>query len=84
MRPLLWIFLASLSAPAAPSAAPLVPCKTVADCWLDADGHAIPRPKRYRGRPLPRGDCGKNELWLSNKLSCEDAVCVARYISNKC
>jgi len=77
-----------LSLLAAPAAAPVpvspVPCKTVADCWLSADGQAIARPKHKRGRALPRGDWGKNLVWLRNRLSCEAQVCVAVHIGDKC
>jgi hypothetical protein len=69
----------------APKAKPApVPCKTVADCWLDADGNAIPRPKRFKGRRLPKGNCGGNILWLTNLLSCEEHVCVSMPIGDRC
>jgi hypothetical protein len=61
-----------------------VPCKTVDDCWLDKDSNVIRRPKRYRGRALPHGDCGDNIRWLRNRLSCEENVCVAKFIGDKC
>lgn len=61
-----------------------VPCKTVADCWLDEEGAPIKRPKAKRGRSVPRGDCGRNLLWLRNKLSCENQVCTAQHIGDKC
>lgn len=63
----------------------VVSCKTVSDCWLDADGHAIARPKKFKGKALPRGDCGKNLLWLRNTLECSDAgLCVATHVGDKC
>jgi len=61
-----------------------VPCKTVAECWLSDDGKPIARPKSKKGRPLPRGDCGKNLLWLDHKLSCENEVCVSQFVGDKC
>jgi hypothetical protein len=61
-----------------------VPCETVADCWLDGDGHPIKRPPRLRKKQLPRGDCGKNLVWLRNRLSCEEHVCVAVFIGGRC
>ncbi len=77
-----------LSLLAAPPAVPVpvspVPCKTVADCWLSAQGQPIARPKHKRGRALPRGDCGKNLVWLRHRLSCEQDVCVATLIGDKC
>lgn len=77
-----------LSLLAAPPAVPVpvgpVPCKTVADCWLSAQGQPIARPKAKRGRALPSGDCGKNLVWLRHRLSCEQEVCVAKLIGDKC
>jgi len=61
-----------------------VPCKTVAECWLDDDGKPVARPKRFKGRKLPKGDCGKNLLWLRHVLSCEQAVCVAKFVGDRC
>ncbi len=61
-----------------------VPCKTVADCWLDKDGKPIARPKRMKGKKVPKGDCGKNLLWLRNVLTCEKDVCVAKFVSDMC
>lgn len=61
-----------------------VPCKTVADCWLDGEGKPIARPKAKRGRSIPRGDCGKKLLWLRTRLSCENQVCTAQHIGDKC
>lgn len=62
-----------------------VACKTVADCWLDADAKPIARPKAKKGRPLPRGDCGRNILWLRTRLTCsEENVCVAEHVGDKC
>ena len=78
---LLWL-LAAL--PLAPVTASAVPCKTVADCWLDQDGNPIARPKSKRGRSLPRGDCGKNLLWLRTRLSCDNHVCTAEHIGDRC
>lgn len=63
-----------------------VPCQTVAACWLDPDGKPIARPKKLKGRPLPKGDCGKNKTWLRNVLTCDEVkrVCVAEYIGDRC
>ncbi len=61
-----------------------VPCKSVADCWLDADSNPIARPQSKRGRALPKPDCGKNIQWLRNRLSCEQQVCVVEHIGDKC
>lgn len=61
-----------------------VQCKTVAECWLDEDGKAIARPKSKKGHPIPRGNCGKNLFWLQHKLTCEEGVCVAQFIGDKC
>lgn len=70
--------------PSPEPAPPPVACKTVADCWLDGDGHAIPRPKKHAKKPIPRGDCGSKLLWLRHRLSCEENVCVALRIGDKC
>lgn len=72
------------AAPADPPSVEAVPCNTVADCWLDKDGRPIARPKAKRGRGLPRGDCGKNLLWLRTRLSCEHQVCVAQHVGDRC
>lgn len=62
-----------------------VSCKSVNDCWLDGEGHAIARPKKLKGRPLPRGDCGKNILWLRNLLECTDeGLCKATHVGDRC
>ena len=61
-----------------------VPCQTVADCWLAADGQPIQRPRSKRGRLVPRGDCGKKLRWLRNRLSCENQVCVVQRVGDKC
>ena len=61
-----------------------VPCETELDCWLDESGQPIARPKKAAGKPLPRGDCGKNLRWLRNELSCEKKVCVARLVGDRC
>ncbi|MBL8952167.1 MAG: hypothetical protein JNK82_15400 [Myxococcaceae bacterium] len=61
-----------------------VPCKTVAECWLDEEGKPIARPKAKKGKAVPRGDCGKNLLWLRNQLSCDENVCVAKFVGDKC
>jgi hypothetical protein len=61
-----------------------VRCETVGDCWLDAGGKAIKRPARFRRKPIPRGDCGKNLLWLRHILSCEQNRCVSQFIGDKC
>ena len=72
------------SASSARTTVSIVPCKTVADCWLDADGAPIARPKAKRGQPLPRGNCGDKHNWLSTRLSCENQVCVAVHRGDKC
>ncbi len=61
-----------------------VPCQTVADCWLDADAKPIKRAKKLKGKAIPHGDCGSKLLWLRNKLSCEENVCVVKLIGDKC
>ena len=60
------------------------PCRNVGDCWLDDRGNAIARPKRLRGRKLPKGDCGRNLLWLRNELSCAEGRCVALPVGDRC
>jgi hypothetical protein len=70
--------LADNSLPAGP------PCKSVGDCWLDEEGHAISRPKKLRGRPIPRGDCGSKLLWLRHRLACIDERCVAVNVGDRC
>ena len=59
-------------------------CKTVDDCWIDNQGQAIARPKSKKGHKIPRGDCGKNILWLRTKLTCEEGVCKAENVGDKC
>lgn len=61
-----------------------VPCRTVADCWLDRDGKLVPRPKQFKGAPLPRGDCESKIHWLRTRLTCEAKQCVATNIGDKC
>ena len=61
-----------------------VSCQTAEECWLDPDGKAIKRPAKFRGRQHPRGDCGKNLVWLRNRLSCEENICVVTHIGDKC
>jgi hypothetical protein len=61
-----------------------VPCHTVADCWLDRDGQAVPRPKKFKGAPLPIGDCESKLTWLRTKLTCEANQCVATVVGDKC
>lgn len=61
-----------------------VSCQTVADCWIDADAKPIERPKKYRGKAIPRGDCSKKLLWLRNKLTCEQNLCTVTHIGDKC
>ena len=61
-----------------------VPCKTVADCWLDKDGKPIRTPSAKRGRKKPRPDCEKNIVWLRNRLKCENQVCVAELVGDRC
>lgn len=61
-----------------------VACTTVADCWLDPKGAAIPRPAKLKGKKLPQGDCGKNLLWLRHRLTCEEQVCTVKYLGDAC
>ena len=61
-----------------------VPCKSVADCWLEEGGKPVKRPKKLKGRKVPRGDCGSHLLWLRNRLSCEQGVCTATFQGDKC
>lgn len=61
-----------------------VACQTVADCWLDPQGAAIPRPAKRKGQKLPKGDCGKNLLWLRHRLSCEEQVCKVQFMGDAC
>lgn len=63
-----------------------VPCSTVDECWLDAKGHPVARPKRSKGKALPTGDCGKQLHWLRHRLSCDEArhVCVALEVGDRC
>ncbi len=79
LRVLLALFLS-----ASPDGGAGVPCDSVAQCWLDEGGKAIARPKKLRGRPLPKGDCGPNLLWLRNRLTCEDRVCTAVHVGDRC
>ena len=76
-------FLALFLSSGPDGGAPL-PCETVADCWLDENGNAMARPKSKRGHPIPGGDCGKNKVWLRNRLSCEAHVCTAEHVGDKC
>jgi hypothetical protein len=73
-----------LTAAPEPGAEPRVPCRTVADCWLDRDGKVVARPKQFKGKPLPRGDCGEKLYWLRTHLTCEAKVCVATQQGDKC
>lgn len=61
-----------------------VPCETVAQCWLDTDAKPIARPRGKKGKKIPRGDCGKNLMWLRNKLSCENNVCIVQFVGDMC
>ncbi len=61
-----------------------IACQSVAECWLDSSGKPIARPKKLRTRALPKGDCGKNLLWLRNVLVCEQNVCVSRFVGDAC
>ena len=62
-----------------------VACQSVAECWLDADSKPIARPKKLRGKPVPRGDCsGKKLQWLRNRLACEENLCTVTFIGDKC
>ena len=63
---------------------PAVACTTVADCWLDPKGAAVPRPAKLKGKKLPQGDCGKNLLWLRHRLTCEAQVCTVKYVGDAC
>jgi len=65
-------------------AASPVPCRSIRDCWLDADGTPIARPRRLRGKAIPKGDCGGNILWLRNRLACDQGRCVAAFIGDRC
>lgn len=60
-----------------------VPCTSVKQCWLDADGKPIARPKKLRGAPLPKRDCD-NTLWLQHQLSCDEKrhVCASKLVLN--
>ena len=62
-------------------------CTTVADCWLDDAGAPIARPKKFKGRKLPRASCqGAGLNWLRHMLSCdpEKKVCVALDVGDRC
>ena len=61
-----------------------VACVSVAECWLDADGKPIARPKKLRSKSVPRGDCGKGLLWLRHKLACTENLCTVTFIGDKC
>jgi hypothetical protein len=76
--------LASLLASPPPLKVSKAPCQTEAECWLDADGNPIARPKSKQGRPIPRGNCGALLVWLRNELSCQENVCVARLVGDRC
>lgn len=80
---LLGLILATSSLARAEEPAP-VACKTVDDCWLDDDARPIRRPKQHAKKPLPRGDCGKRLKWLRTRLTCEENICVAKNIGDKC
>lgn len=67
-----------------PVDAGVVSCQTVSDCWLGPDGSAIKRPARFKKKQLPKGDCGKNLLWLRNRLTCEENVCKATFMGDAC
>jgi len=71
-------------APPPPDAGIAGACATVDDCWLDEGGKAMPRPKKFKKRPLPRGDCGKNKLWLRHELTCTENQCVSRFRGDRC
>jgi hypothetical protein len=77
------VFLA-LFLSTAPDGGVEIPCQTVADCWLDVNGKAIKRPASKRGHPLPRGDCGNFKVWLRTQLTCEEHVCKAEHVGDKC
>lgn len=70
--------------PAERAAPAPAPCKTVDDCWLDGSGAAIRRPARFKGKPLPQGNCGSRILWLRTELRCDEGICVARHRGDKC
>lgn len=63
-----------------------VSCRSVADCWLDAQGRPIARPRGKRGLKLPRGDCGRNLIWLRNRLLCteQEHVCASQFMGDAC
>ena len=73
-----------LAAPDAGSSRALPACQSVSDCWLDDEGRAIRRPARYRGRQLPKGDCGAHLRWLRHDLTCDEGVCTARDVPDRC
>ncbi len=62
-----------------------VRCTTVAECWLDADGKPIARPKKFKGKKLPKGTCSNSGLlWLRHKLTCQQNVCTAEFVGDMC
>ena len=60
-------------------------CTTVAECWLDADGKPIARPKKFKGKKLPKGTCSTSGLlWLRHKLTCQQNLCTAEFVGDMC
>ena len=72
-----------LSTPPGPTVSD-VACQSVADCWLDADSRPIKRPKKFRGKAIPQGDCGSRLQWLRNKLECSQKLCTVTYVGDRC
>jgi hypothetical protein len=88
-RCIVWAVLGTSALARADTATPApaaegAPCETVADCWLDPTGRPIKRPARFRRRPIPRGDCEKNILWLRHRLTCDQQRCTATFIGDTC
>jgi hypothetical protein len=74
----------SASSDTAVPAAGAVPCRSIADCWLDEAGQPIKRPRKLRGRQVPRGDCGANIFWLHHRLECIAAQCHVTIVGDRC
>ena len=87
------VMAALLAAPGERIKVSTVECKTVDECWLDDGGAPVARPKKFKGQQFPKGDCGRNLIWLRTRIRCEvptvpDAgsakVCVTENIGDKC
>ena len=76
--------MVSLVLRAPPVSVSEVPCQTVAECWMDPDAKPIKRPKQHRGKPVPRGDCGRSLQWLRNRLACQQGVCTVTHVGDRC